>query len=116
MDGRTKLSELYIVDHNNNILNEDNEKNSNETINDIEGWVKDGIITYVIKIATTTDDTTTTRIDVDGQEQLPKYYVEELTNLGIIKDTGTKGTYFTQLIYVNLQLHLKGSCFILKEF
>jgi ribose 5-phosphate isomerase len=66
MDGRTKPSELYIVDHNNNILDEDNEKIYNETINDIEGWVEDGITTDVIKIATSIDDTATTRTDVDG--------------------------------------------------
>jgi hypothetical protein len=37
MDGRTKPNEVYVANHNNNTLNEDNEKNFDETINDIEG-------------------------------------------------------------------------------
>jgi hypothetical protein len=40
MDGRTKPSELYITNRNNNTEDEDNEEDSDETINDIEGWVK----------------------------------------------------------------------------
>jgi len=36
MDGRTKPSELYVVDYNNG-SNEDNEENSNEIINDTKG-------------------------------------------------------------------------------
>jgi hypothetical protein len=35
MDGRTKCSELYIVDRNNDTLNEDNVENSYEIMNDI---------------------------------------------------------------------------------
>ncbi len=84
MDGRTKPSEFYVVDCNNNTLNEDNEKNFYETINDTEGRGQNGVTTCVISIATTTNDIATTKIDVDGQEQLPKYYVEELISLGII--------------------------------
>jgi hypothetical protein len=89
MDGRTKPSELYIVDGNNNTLDEDYEIFFDEANNDTEGWGEDGIVTYVINIATTTNDIATIRIDVDGQEQLPKYYVEEPTSLGIIEDTRT---------------------------
>jgi hypothetical protein len=37
MDGRTKPNEFYIVDHNNNTSNEDNVKNFDEAMNDIEG-------------------------------------------------------------------------------
>jgi hypothetical protein len=45
MDGRIKPNELYIVDHNNGTLNEDNAKKSNGTMNDIGGWGEDGTIT-----------------------------------------------------------------------
>jgi len=92
MDGNIKLSELYVTDRKNNILDEDNEKNSDETINDIEGWGEDGIVAKLINIAIPTYDTTTIRIDVDGHEKLPRYYVEELTSPNIIKDIGTKNT------------------------
>ncbi len=34
MDGRTKPSEFYTIDHNNNTSSEDNAKNSNEAMND----------------------------------------------------------------------------------
>jgi hypothetical protein len=37
MDGRTKPSEFYHVDCNNNTSNEDNEENCNEAINDTKG-------------------------------------------------------------------------------
>jgi len=37
MDGRTKPSEFYVTDRNNNTSNENNEENSNEAIYDIEG-------------------------------------------------------------------------------
>jgi hypothetical protein len=37
MDGRIKPNELYVADCNNITLDEDNEENSDETINDIEG-------------------------------------------------------------------------------
>jgi hypothetical protein len=40
MDGKTKPNELYIIDHNNNTLNDDNVGNYDEIMNDIEGWVK----------------------------------------------------------------------------
>jgi hypothetical protein len=65
-DVRIKPSELYVADRNNNTLDEDNEKNFDETINDTEGWGEDGVATYVINIATTTNDIATTKIDVDG--------------------------------------------------
>jgi len=65
MDGRTKPSELYIVDHN-NTSNEDNAENSNETMNDIEGWGEDGTTIELIDITTTTCEFVTTRVIVDG--------------------------------------------------
>jgi hypothetical protein len=92
MDGKTKPTELYVTNRKNNTLNEDNEKNSDETINDIEGRGEDGIVAKLINIAIPTYDTTTIRIDVDGQEKLPRYYVEEPTSPNIIKDIGTKST------------------------
>jgi len=85
MDGRTKPSEFYVVDRNNNASNEDNEENSNEVINDTKAWGEDGTTTKLINIATTTNDIATIRIDVDGQKKLPKYYVEEPTSPGIIE-------------------------------
>ncbi len=66
MDGRTKPSEFYAIDHNKNTSDEDNEKNSNEAIYDTEGWGENGIVAKLINIATTTNDPTTTRINVDG--------------------------------------------------
>jgi hypothetical protein len=111
MDGRTKPSELYVVDHNNNILDEDNEKKSNETINDTEGWAKNGITADVIKIATITDDIATTKNDVDGQEQLLKYYMEEPTGLGIIKDTRTKGILFYTINLCEPTISFEGELF-----
>jgi len=39
MDGRTNLNELYIVDRN-NTLDEDNVEKYDEAMNNIEGWVK----------------------------------------------------------------------------
>jgi len=66
MDGRTKPSELYTVDHNNNTSNEDNANFFDEAMNDIEGWGENGTTTKLINIATTIDEPTTTRIDVDG--------------------------------------------------
>ncbi len=89
MDGRTKPSEFYHVDRNNNASNEDNEKNSNEATNDTKGWGKDGTIVELINIATTINDIATTRTNVDGQEKLPRYYVEEPTSPGIIENIGT---------------------------
>ncbi len=83
MDGRTKPSEFYVIDYDNG-SNEDNEKNSNEIINDTKGQGEDGIVIELINIAIATDDIATTRIDVDGQEELPRYYVEEPTSPGII--------------------------------
>jgi hypothetical protein len=91
MDGKTKPSELYTTNHNNNTLNEDNVENSDGAINDIKGWGEDGVATKLIDIATTTDELATIRVDVDGQEQLLKYYVEEPTSLGNLEDTRTKG-------------------------
>jgi len=66
MDGRIKPSELYTIDHNNNTSSEDNAENFNETMNDIEGWGENGTTTKLINIATTIDEPTTTRTDVDG--------------------------------------------------
>jgi hypothetical protein len=40
MDGKIKPNELYTIDHNNNTLNDNNVGNYDETMNDIEGWVK----------------------------------------------------------------------------
>jgi hypothetical protein len=65
MDGKTKPSEL-ATDHNNNTSDEDNAKNSDETMNDIEGWGEDGTTIELINIATITYEFVTTRVDVDG--------------------------------------------------
>ncbi len=89
MDGRIRPSEFYFVHRSNNASNEDNEENSNEIINDITAWGQDGATTQVINIATTIDDIATTRINVDGQEKIPRYYVEELTSPGIIENIRT---------------------------
>ncbi len=40
---------------------------------------------------TITNEPAITRVNVDGQEQLPKYYVEELVSPGVLEDIGTKG-------------------------
>jgi hypothetical protein len=37
MDGRTKPSEFYTIDHNNDTLDEDNVKNLDEAMNDTKG-------------------------------------------------------------------------------
>lgn len=47
-------------------------------MNDIEGWGEDGVAAYEL---------VTTKANVDGQEQLPRYYVEELASPNIIKYT-----------------------------
>ncbi len=96
MDGRTKPSELCTNNHNNNALDEDNVKNSDGVINDVKGWGEDGVATKLINIATITDEVATTRVDVDGQEQQLRYYVEEPTSLGNLEDIRTKGN----LVYV----------------
>jgi hypothetical protein len=88
MDGRTKPSAFYIADRN-NASNEDNEENSNEAINDIKSWGEDGTIAELVNITTTTNDIATTRTNVDRQEKLPRYYMEELTSFGIIENIGT---------------------------
>jgi hypothetical protein len=66
MDRRIKPSEFYITDRNNNTSYEDNQENSNEAIYDTEGWGENGVVAKLINIATTTNDPTTTIIDVDG--------------------------------------------------
>jgi len=71
--------------------NEDNVKNSDGTMNDIKGWGEDGIITKLINIATITNELATTKANVDGQEELLKYYVEELTSLGNLEDIRIEG-------------------------
>jgi hypothetical protein len=71
--------------------NEDNVKNSDGTMNDIKGWGENGVATKLINIATTTDELATTKANVGGQEQLLRYYVEELASLGNLEDTRTKG-------------------------
>ncbi len=68
MDGRIKPSEFYIADRN-NTSNEDNEENFDEIINDTECQGENGVVIELINIATTIDDTVTTRFDVDGQEK-----------------------------------------------
>ncbi len=47
MDGRTKPDKFYVVDCNNNTLYEDNQENSNETLNDTEGWGENGAVAKV---------------------------------------------------------------------
>jgi len=85
MDERIKPSEFYATNRN-NTSNEDNEENSNEEINDIKGRGEDVIVVELINIAATTYDIATTRTNVDGQEKLIRYYVEEPTSLGIIEN------------------------------
>ncbi len=60
-------------------------------MNDIKGWGENGVATKLINIATTTDELATTKANVGGQEQLLRYYVEELASLGNLEDTRTKG-------------------------
>jgi hypothetical protein len=91
MDGKTKPNEFYTIDHNNNTSSEDNAENYDEAMNDTKGWGENGTITKLINIATTIDEPTTTRANVNGEEQLPKYYVEEPTSLGNLENIGTKG-------------------------
>ncbi len=43
----------------------------------------------LINIATTTNDIAIIRTNVDGQEKLPRYYVEEPTSPGIIENIRT---------------------------
>jgi hypothetical protein len=54
-------------------------------MNGTKGWGEDGIVVELINIVTTTYEPATTKVDVDGQEQLPRYYVKELVSLGIFK-------------------------------
>jgi len=61
------------------------------TMNDIKRWGEDGVATKLINIATITDELATTKVNVDGQEQLLRYYVEEPTSLGNLEDTRTQG-------------------------
>jgi hypothetical protein len=72
MDGRTKLSEFYTIDHNNNPSDEDNPKNSDGTMNDTKGRGENGTTIKLINIATTINELATTRADVHGHERLPK--------------------------------------------
>jgi len=44
MDGRTKPSELYIIEDNIIASNEDNVKKFDEDLNDIQGWGEHGIV------------------------------------------------------------------------
>jgi hypothetical protein len=66
IDGRIKPSELSIANKNNNILGEDNAKNSNGAMNDTKGWGENGATRKLINIATTIDELVTTKADVDG--------------------------------------------------
>ncbi len=66
MDGRTKPNEFYIINCNNGTFDEDNVKNFDEVMNDIEGWDENGVATKLINIATIIDEPATTRIDVHG--------------------------------------------------
>ncbi len=91
MDGRTKPNELYTTNYNNGTLDENNVENSDGAMNGIKSWGENGIATKLINITTTTDELATTRANVDGQEQLLRYYVEEPTSLGNLEDTRTEG-------------------------
>jgi hypothetical protein len=62
-----KPNELYPANHNNNTSNEDNEKNFDETINETQGWGENGATIELINITTITNDTGTTRTDVEGK-------------------------------------------------
>jgi len=66
MDGRTKPNEFYIINCNNGTFDEDNVKNFDEVMNDIEGWDENGVATKLINIATIIDELATTRVDVHG--------------------------------------------------
>ncbi len=87
MDGRTKPNELNTTNHNKNTSNQYNVENFNGTMNDIKGQGEDGVTIKLINIVTTIDEPTTTKADVDGQEQLPRYYVEEPASPSILRDT-----------------------------
>ncbi len=56
------------------------------TMNNIEGWGENGIVTKLINITTTTYELATTKVNVHGQEQLLRYYVEKLASLGNLED------------------------------
>ncbi len=56
-------------------------------MNDIKGQGENGVAIELINIVTTIDEPTTTKVNVDGQEQLPRYYVEEPASLSILRDT-----------------------------
>ncbi len=60
-------------------------------MNHTKRWGENGTTTKLINIATTIDEPTTTKANVDGQEQLPRHYVEEPTSLGNLENKGTKG-------------------------
>jgi hypothetical protein len=59
-------------------------------MNGIKGWGENGIATKLINIATTTDELVTTKANVDVQEQLLRYYVEEPASLGNLEDIKIK--------------------------
>jgi len=66
MDGKTKPNGLYIVDHNNDTLDEDNVENFNGRMNDSKNWGENGTTAKLINIATIIDELVTTRANVDG--------------------------------------------------
>jgi len=47
---------------------------------------ENGTTTELINIATIINEHVTTKVDVDGQKQLPISYVEKLASLGIIEN------------------------------
>ncbi len=53
---------------------------------------EDGATVESINITTIINEHVTTKVDVDGQKQLPISHVEELASLGIIEYIGIENT------------------------
>jgi hypothetical protein len=53
MDGMIKSSELYTTKDNIIASDEENAKNSNEGLNDIQDWGEHGVVVELINIGTT---------------------------------------------------------------
>jgi hypothetical protein len=87
MDGRTKPNELSIAKDNIIPIDEKNVKNSDEGLNDIQGWGEHGTTVKFISIGII-EEPATIRCYVDVQEHPPRYYVEELRIHVSLEDIG----------------------------
>jgi hypothetical protein len=87
MDGKTKLNELYTAKDNIITLDVKNAENSDEVLNDTQGWGEHGATVELINTSIIKESITTRSYD-DVHEHPPRYYVEELISLIILKDTG----------------------------